>query len=199
MKGRLTGDALRRAIRYAMGRHRVEQSLAEKRRTLPAHLPCHSGRHLGLGHCLRHGVVQQAYQTVYGPVASPSATSDSLGRPDSSRDRDAVVANLRLVLESARSTYGQLNIVSPKRRHLRLYRESRVCVCAIATTPYRMIGAKTDITERRRAETMHAVQLARRGPCARRIGDAQRSGPEFSVPCANCRAGHWVSYGSSIT
>ena len=27
VKGRLTGDALRRAIRYAMGRHRVEQAL----------------------------------------------------------------------------------------------------------------------------------------------------------------------------
>ena len=95
------------------GRHRVEQTLRkseERFQLLP--LPP-SGRHLGLGHCLRHGVVvQRAYQTVYGPAASHLQRhqipwADQI-HPE---DRDAVVANLRLVARSQRSTYGQLNIV----------------------------------------------------------------------------------------
>jgi len=55
VKGRLTGDALRRAIRYSMGRHRA--SLAEMRRAVSIDLPRHPRRHLGLGDHLRRDVV----------------------------------------------------------------------------------------------------------------------------------------------
>ena len=111
MKGRLTGDALRRAIRYAMGRHRVEQALRKSEERFQ--LTCLATQDGIWDWDIASGTAwfNEAYQTVYGPAASHLQRhqipwADQI-HPE---DRDAVVANLRLVL-SQRSTYGQLNIV----------------------------------------------------------------------------------------
>ena len=161
VKGRLTGDALRRAIRYAMGRHRVEQALRKSEERFQ--LTCLATQDGIWDWDIASGTAwfNEAYQTVYGPAASHLQRhqipwADQI-HPE---DRDAVVANLRLVLESTQhlwtaeyrfrrsdGTYAYIvnhGYVLRDRDH----------------TPYRMIGAKTDITERRQAETMHAVQLA---------------------------------------
>ena len=161
VKGRLTGDALRRAIRYAMGRHRVEQALRKSEERF--HLACLATQDgiwdWDIASCTAW--FNEAYQTIYGPAPS-YVQQDRIPWADQvhPEDRDAVIADLTDVLESKQhlwtaeyrfrrndGTYAYVvdhGYVLRDRDH----------------TPYRMIGAKTDITERRQAETMHAVQLA---------------------------------------
>ncbi len=161
VKGRLTGDALRRAIRYAMGRHRVEQALRKSEERF--HLACLATQDgiwdWDIASCTAW--FNEAYQTIYGPAAS-HVQRDRIPWTDQvhPEDRGAVIASLTDVLESQRhlwtaeyrfrrndGTYAYVvdhGYVLRDRDH----------------TPYRMIGAKTDITERRQAETLHALQLA---------------------------------------
>jgi DNA-binding response OmpR family regulator len=66
VKGRLTGDALRRAIRYAMGRHRVEQALRKSEERF--HLTCLATRDGIWDWEITSGVTwfNEAHQSVYG-------------------------------------------------------------------------------------------------------------------------------------
>ncbi len=161
VKGRLTGDTLRRAIRYAMGRHRVEQALRKSEERFQ--LTCLATRDAIWDWDITSGVVwwNEAYETVYG-----------YGRQDSEEgwlawseqihpaDRASIIAGLAYVLESDqhlwtaeyryRRTDGTYAYVID---HGYVLRDSH-------GKPYRMIGAKSDITERRQAETMHATQVA---------------------------------------
>ncbi|CAE6802934.1 MAG: response regulator [Nitrospira sp.] len=161
VKGRLTGDALRRAIRYAMGRHRVEQALRKSEERF--HLTCLATQDGIWDWDIASGTTwfNEAYQSVYEPATSHLERhqipwADQVHQ----EDREAVIANLTRVLESDQHLWtaeyrfrrndGTYAYVVDHGYVLR-DREHR---------PHRMIGAKTDITERRQAETMHAVQLA---------------------------------------
>lgn len=161
VKGRLTGDALRRAIRYAMGRHRVEQALRKSEERF--HLTCLATQDGIWDWDITSGATwfNDAYQTVYG-----SGSQDLQGSlvPWSEQihpeDRASVMADLTRLLQSDhhlwtaeyrfRRSDGTYAYVIDHGYVLR-DREGE---------PHRMIGAKTDITERRQAETMHAIQLA---------------------------------------
>lgn len=161
VKGRLTGDALRRAIRYAMGRHRVEQALRKSEERF--HLTCLATQDGIWDWDIASGTTwfNEAYQSVYEP-ATLHLERHQIPWADQvhPEDRDAVIADLTRVLDSEQQLWtaeyrfrrndGTYAYVVDHGYVLR-DREHR---------PYRMIGAKTDITERRQAETMHAVQLA---------------------------------------
>ncbi|HMZ95883.1 MAG TPA: response regulator, partial [Nitrospira sp.] len=69
VKGRLTGDGLKRAIRYAMGRHRVEQALRKSEERF--HLTCLATRDGIWDWDITSGETwfNDAYQTVYGSGA----------------------------------------------------------------------------------------------------------------------------------
>src|SRR5690606_39037140 len=101
VKSRLTGDALRRAIRYAMGRHRVEQALRKSEERF--HLTCLATQDGIWDWDLVSGTAwfNEAYQSVYGPATSHLQGyhipwADQV-HPE---DREAVIANLTRVLES---------------------------------------------------------------------------------------------------
>ena len=161
VKGRLTGDALRRAIRYAMGRHRVEQALRKSEERFQ--LTCLATRDGIWDWDMTSGVVwwNEAYETVYGHGPQDLregwlAWSEQIHPAD----RTSVIADLTHVLQSDQHLWtaeyrfrrvdGTYAYVIDHGYVLRDHHGK----------PYRMIGAKTDITERRQAETMHAIQLA---------------------------------------
>ena len=161
VKGRLTGDGLRRAIRYAMGRHRVEQALRKSEERFQ--LTCLATRDGIWDWDLISGILwwNDAYETVYGRGSQDLgegwlAWSDQIHPVD----RASIIASLTHVLRSdqhlwtaeyrfrrADGTYAY--VVD----HGYVLRDPH-------GKPYRMIGAKTDITDRKQAETMHAIQLA---------------------------------------
>jgi len=161
VKGRLTGDALKRAIRYAMGRHRVEQALRKSEERF--HLTCLATQDGIWDWDIASGTAwfNEAYQSVYEPATSHLERrhipwADQV-HPE---DREAVIASLTRVLESEQHLW---------RAEYRFRRNDRTYAYVVdhgyvlrdrEHKPHRMIGAKTDITERRQAETMHAVQLA---------------------------------------
>ncbi|MBS0171385.1 MAG: response regulator [Nitrospira sp.] len=161
VKGRLTGDALKRAIRYAMGRHRVEQALRKSEERF--HLTCLATQDGIWDWDIASGTAwfNEAYQSVYEPAVlhlEPGQIpwADQV-HPE---DRVAVITNLTLVLESEQHLWTA---------EYRFRRNDGTYAYVVdhgyvlrdrAHKPYRMIGAKNDITERRQAETMHAVQLA---------------------------------------
>jgi two-component system cell cycle sensor histidine kinase/response regulator CckA len=161
VKGGLTGDALRRAIRYAMGRHRVEQALRTSEERFQ--LTCLATRDAIWDWHITSGVVwrNEAYETMYGYDRQDSeegwlAWSEQIHPAD----RASIIAGLTSALESDehlwtaeyrfRRTDGTYAYVID---HGYVLRDSQ-------GTPYRMIGAKSDITERRQAETMHATQVS---------------------------------------
>lgn len=161
VKGRLTGDGLKRAIRYAMGRHRVEQALRKSEERF--HLTCLATRDGIWDWDITSGETwfNDAYQTVYGHglrarQGGPIPWADHI-HPE---DRASILASLNEALQSEKHlwtaeyrfcrTDGTYAYVIDHGYVLRNY----------AGTPYRMIGANTDISDRRQAETMHAVQLA---------------------------------------
>lgn len=161
VKGRLTGDALRRAIRYAMGRHRVEQALRKSEERFQ--LTCLATRDGIWDWEIASGVTwfNEAYQSVYGPGTENVRGghipwADQIHR----EDQALLLTNLAQVLRSNqhhwtaeyrfRRVDGTYAYVIDHGYILRDHEGH----------PYRMIGAKADITDRRQAETMHAVQLA---------------------------------------
>ena len=161
VKGRLTGDALRRAIRYAMGRHRVEQALRKSEERF--HLTCLATRDGIWDWEITSGVTwfNEAHQSVYGSAPEKLRRGHiPWAEQIHSEDQTAVLTNLAQVLQSDQKLWtaeyrfrradGTFAYVIDHGYVLRDH-EGR---------PYRMIGAKADITERRQAETMHAVQLA---------------------------------------
>ena len=161
VKGRLTGDALRRAIRYAMGRHRVEQALRKSEERF--HLTCLATQDGIWDWDIASDTTwfNDAYQTVYG-LGSQELQKGRIPWADQihPEDRAAVIAGLTQGLQSEQHLWTA---------EYRFRRNDGTYAYVIdhgyvlrdhQGTPYRMIGAKTDITERRQAETMHAVQLA---------------------------------------
>ncbi len=161
VKGRLTGDALRRAIRYAMGRHRVEQALRKSEERFQ--LTCLATQDGIWDWDISSGTTwfNDAYQTVYG-LGSQDLQKGRIPWTDQihPEDRAAVIAGLTQGLQSEQHLWTA---------EYRFRRNDGTYAYVIdhgyvlrdhQGTPYRMIGAKTDITERRQAETMHAVQLA---------------------------------------
>jgi PAS domain S-box-containing protein len=161
VKGRLTGDGLRRAIRYAMGRHRVEQALRKSEERFQ--LTCLATRDGIWDWDMTSGVVwwNDAYETVYG--YGPQDLGEgwlAWSEQIHPADRASVIADLTRVLQSdqhlwtaeyrfrrADGTYAYVI------DHGYVLRDQQ-------GKPYRMIGAKSDISERRQAETMHAIQVA---------------------------------------
>ena len=161
VKGRLTGDALRRAIRYAMGRHRVEQALRKSEERFQ--LTCLATRDAIWDWDITSGVVwwNDAYETVYGYGRQYLgkgwlAWSEQIHPAD----RASIIAGLTYVFESDQHLWtaeyrfrradGTYAYVIDHGYVLRDHHGK----------PYRMIGAKSDITERRQAETMQAIQVA---------------------------------------
>lgn len=159
VKGRLTGDALRRAIRYSIGRHRVEQALRKSEERFQ--LTCLATRDGIWDWEITSGATwyNDAYQTVYG------STPEDLRRGQipwadqiHPEDRASVLTNLVHVLQSDQHLWmaeyrfrridGTYAYVIDRGYVLRNHKGE----------PSRMMGAKSDITERRQAETMHAVQ-----------------------------------------
>ncbi len=161
VKGRLTGDALRRAIRYAMGRHRVEQALRKSEERFQ--LTCLATRDGIWDWDITSGVVwwNDAYETVYG-YGSKDIGQGWLAWSEQIHpvDRSSVIADLTHVLQSDQHLWSA---------EYRFRRADGTYAYVIDHgyvlrdhhgRPYRMIGAKTDITERKQAETLDAVQLA---------------------------------------
>ncbi|GAB1724828.1 MAG: response regulator [Nitrospira sp. CR1.1] len=161
VKSRLTGDVLKRAIRYAIGRHRVEQALRKSEERF--HLTCLATQDGIWDWDMASGEMwfNEAYQTVYGPgLGTPQGAQIPWAEQIHPEDRASILAGLNQALQSEnhlwtaeyrfRRTDGTYAYVVDHGYVLR-DREHRA---------YRMIGAKTDITERRQAETMHTVQLA---------------------------------------
>jgi len=161
VKGRLTGEGLKRAIRYAMGRHRVEQALRKSEERF--HLTCLATRDgiwdwdIASGHTW----FNEAYHSIYGPELD---RCEGGGIPWADQihpeDRTPILTGLNHTLQSENNLW---------RAEYRFRRRDGTYAYVIdhgyvlrnhAGTPYRMIGAKTDISDRRQAETMHAVQVA---------------------------------------
>lgn len=161
VKGRLTGDALRRAIRYSMGRHRVEQALRKSEERFQ--LTCLATRDGIWDWDITSGStwVNDAYRTVYGS-APEDLRHGQIPWADQihPEDRASVLSNLVHVLQSDQHLW----MAEYRCRRLDdtyAYVIDRGYVHRDAQgKPSRMIGAKADITERRQAETMHAVQLS---------------------------------------
>jgi two-component system cell cycle sensor histidine kinase/response regulator CckA len=162
VKGRLTGDALKRAIRYAMGRHRVEQALRKSEERF--HLTCLATQDgiwdwdMASGTTwFQRGRISPVYEPATSHLERRHIPWADQVHPE---DREAVIASLTRVLESEQHLW---------RAEYRFRRNDRTYAYVVdhgyvlrdrEHKPHRMIGAKTDITERRQAETMHAVQLA---------------------------------------
>lgn len=161
VKGRLTGDALRRAIRYAMGRHRVEQALRKSEERFQ--LTCLATRDGIWDWDILSGMTwfNDAYQTVYGsepqnPQIGRIPWTDQIHPAD----RATIIAGLTHVLQSEQHFW---KAEYRFRRHDGTYAyviDHGYVLRDHEGAPYRVIGAKTDMTERRQAETMHAIQLA---------------------------------------
>ncbi|MCC2640280.1 MAG: putative Hybrid sensor histidine kinase [Nitrospira sp.] len=161
VKGRLTGDALRRAIRYAMGRHRVEQALRKSEERF--HLTCLATRDGIWDWDIATDVIwwNDAYESVYGygpqSLGKGWVAWSELIHPE---DRNSVIADITRVLQSDQHLWtaeyrfrradGAYAYVIDRGYVLRDHHGA----------PSRMIGAKTDITEWRQTETLHAAQLA---------------------------------------
>jgi PAS domain S-box-containing protein len=158
VKGRLTGEGLKRAIRYAMGRHRVEQALRKSEERFQ--LTCLATRDGIWDWDIASGSTwfNEAYHSIYG---SELMTSEGGRIPWAEQihpeDRTLIVAGLNQTLQSDNNLW---------RAEYRFRRRDGTYAYVIdhgyvlrdhAGTPYRMIGAKTDISDRRQAETMHAV------------------------------------------
>lgn len=160
VKGRLTGDALRRAIRYAMGRHRVEQALRKSEERF--HLTCLATRDGIWDWDIASDVIwwNEAYETVYG--YGPQSVGEgwtAWSERIHPEDRNSVVADITRVLQSDQHLWtaeyrfrrgdGTYAYVIDRGYVLRDHDGA----------PCRMIGAKTDVTERRQTESLHAAQL----------------------------------------
>ncbi len=161
VKGRLTGEGLKRAIRYAIGRHRVEQALRKSEERF--HLTCLATRDGIWDWDIASGNAwfNEAYHTIYGPEVN-SCEGGRIPWADHihPEDRRSILAGLNQTLQSENNLW---------RAEYRFRRRDGTYAYIIdhgyvlrnhAGTPYRMIGAKTDISDRRQAETMHAVQVA---------------------------------------
>ena len=161
VKGRLTGDALRRAIRYAIGRHRVEQALRKSEERFQ--LTCLATRDGIWDWEITSGATwfNDAYQTVYGS-APEDLRHGQIPWADQihPEDRTSVITNLAQVLQSDQHLWtAEYRFRRVDGTYAYLIDHGYV-LRDHARKPYRMIGAKADITERRQAETMHAVQLS---------------------------------------
>ncbi len=161
LKGRLTGDVLRRAIRYAMGRHRVEQALRKSEERF--HLTCLATQDGIWDWDIASGTVwfNEAYQSVYEPAA-PHLQRNQIPWADQvhPEDREALIADLTRILDSKQQLWTAEYRFRRKDGTYAYVVDHGYVLRDRGQRPHRMIGAKTDITERRQAETMHAVQLA---------------------------------------
>ncbi|MCW5798186.1 MAG: response regulator [Nitrospira sp.] len=161
VKSRLKVDALKRTIRYAMGRHRTEQALRKSEERFK--LICLATRD-GIWDWDIHSDsiwFNDAYCTTYGSAVQNSLRSQVPWADQiHPADRATIIANLTQMLQSKQQLWeGEYRF----RRHDGTYAyvvDHGYVLRNQAGEPYRMIGAKSDITERRQAETMHAVQLA---------------------------------------
>ncbi|GMV50134.1 response regulator [Nitrospirales bacterium NOB] len=161
VKGRLTGDSLRRAIRYAMGRHHVEQALRKSEERF--HLACRATNDAIWDWDIQTGMVwwNEAYETVFGyrlqGREEPLTAWTERLHPV---DRTAVVSEL---MDRVRS---DLQLWT---REYRFRRADGTYADVIdrgyvirdpGALPRRMIGAMSDITGPRQLETSQAAQLA---------------------------------------
>ena len=161
VKGRLNGDALRRAIRYALGRHQVEQALRKSEEQFQ--LVCLATRDVIWDWDVVADSVQwnDAYETEFGydQHGSPqglAAWSERI-HPE---DRPAILAELTRVLHSGDHLWtGEYRFRRADGTYAYVIDRGHV-VRTPHGTPRRMIGAMTDITERHQSEALHAAQVA---------------------------------------
>lgn len=161
VKGRWDGDLLRRAIRYAMGRHQVEQALRKSEERFQ--LACRATNDgiwdwdIGADRVWWN----DAYETVFGNPPHGNgqhvaAWSERI-HPD---ERASVVTDLTETLRSDRRLWtGEYRFRRPDGTYLYVINRGYV-VRDHDGVPRRMIGAMSDITDRRQLETFQAAQLA---------------------------------------
>lgn len=161
VKGRLTADGLRRAIRYAVGRNHVEQALRKSEERFQ--LACRATRDAIWDWDIETDILtwNDTYQVVFGH--GPSHKENRL-RTWSERihpeERAAVMENLDMVLHSPE------NLWTAEYRFRRTdgtyaHTLNRGYVVRDGNgSPRRMIGTMIDITDRRQADRQRAAQLA---------------------------------------
>ncbi|WHZ25154.1 MAG: hypothetical protein OJF47_004266 [Nitrospira sp.] len=161
VKGRLDGDLLRRAIRYAMGRHQVEQALRKSEERFQ--LACRATNDgiwdwdIGADAVWRN----DAYEAVFGDHARGKsqnlATWSERIHPD---ERASVVADLTDTLRSDRRFWtGEYRFRRADGTYVYVIDRGYV-IRDHEGAPRRMIGAMNDVTDRRQLETFQAAQLA---------------------------------------
>jgi PAS domain S-box-containing protein len=161
VKGRLTADALRRAIRYAVGRNHVEQALRKSEERFQ--LACRATRDAIWDWDIATDTLawNDTYQVVFGQGKSDKENRLSTwSERIHAEERTAVMANLNAVLQSTE------NLWTAEYRFLRAdgtyaHALNRGYVVRDGNgSPRRMIGAMIDTTDRREADRQRAAQLA---------------------------------------
>lgn len=161
VKGRLDGDLLRRAIRYAMGRHQVEQALRKSEERFQ--LACRATNDGIWDWDIGADAVwwNDAYEAVFGDHShgkgqNLAAWSERI-HPD---ERASVVADLTDTLRSDRRLWtGEYRFRHADGTYVYVIDRGYV-IRDHEGVPRRMIGAMNDITDRRQLETFQAAQLA---------------------------------------
>ncbi|MBX3237460.1 MAG: response regulator [Nitrospiraceae bacterium] len=161
VKGRFNGDSLRRSIRYALGRHQVEQALRKSEEQFQ--LVCLATRDVIWDWDIETDTSQrnEAYETEFGYDQRTqhngwSVWSERL-HPD---DRPGIVADMTKILRSGQHIWsGEYRFRRADGTYAYVIDRAYV-VRKPDGTPRRMIGAMTDITERHQAATLTATQVA---------------------------------------
>ena len=161
VKGRFNGDVLRRAIRYALGRHQVEQALRKSEEQFQ--LVCLATRDVIWDWDVQRDTLQwnDAYETEFGYErrSQPDGWSVWSERihPD---DRPGILADRTRILRSGQNLWtGEYRFRRADGTYVYVIDRGYV-VRTAEGAPRRMIGAMTDITDRHQAATLNATQVA---------------------------------------
>ena len=161
VKGRLTGDALIRAIRYAVGRNHVEKALRKSEERFQ--LACRATRDAIWDWDIEADKLlwNETYHAVFGSESADKphnlTTWSERIHPD---ERSHILSGLQSVLQST------ANLRTAEYRFLRgdgTYAHTfdrGYLVRSQQGQPQRMIGAMTDMTDRWQSDRQRAVQLA---------------------------------------
>jgi PAS domain S-box-containing protein len=161
VKGRLTGDALRRALRYAVGRNHVEQALRKSEERFQ--LACRATRDAIWDWDIETDILtwNDTYQVVFGQDRSDNGNRlTTWSERIHAEERSAVIANLNAVLRSADTLWtAEYRFLRTDGSYAHALNRGYV-VRDGDGSPRRMIGAMIDMTDRRQADRQRAAQLA---------------------------------------
>ena len=161
VKARLTADALRRAIRYAVGRNHVEQALRKSEERFQ--LACRATRDAIWDWDIETDTLtwNDTYQTVFGRIRSDREDRlTTWSERIHAEERSAVMTNLNAVLQSAETLWtAEYRFLRTDGSYAHALNRGYVVRDRLGL-PRRMIGAMIDMTDRRHADRQRAAQVA---------------------------------------